>query len=678
MIQLRAAVAVALSLIAQATTSMVECRADVPEVLEKRQVQLDDSLSKVRKSVVGVSDGFGVGSGVVVSGDGIVLTAAHVVDSGRRRRFRSEGITITFPDGSEYPAKVLGKNRDADAAMLKITEGWRDGGEFPHAELGHTTDTVQGQWCFALGNPNGFQKERPAPVRIGRILSVGHRTVVSDCSIVLGDSGGPLFDMEGRVIGIHSMITSLIIENRHVAIDCFHRDWKRFEDGEVWGELRAFDNRLVESSFFGVGLKWKDFVAQINKVIPESPADKAGLRPGDTLVSINGERFADRLDLGALLAAVADNKEVPVVVRREDKDETLALTTGIQADAQEERRERRRAEDQDDLDESREEEIQDQLSMNRRIGQFEKRAPDQLKEYEPVVAPAKNSVVAIRDGGLLLCMGTVMSEDGYILTKANEMRDAIEPECILPDGRRFTAREVATDYSYDLMLLKVDAEGLTPVEWNETPTIPAGTMTVVQDQRGNPMIPSVVSVEVRSLAGSSTGFLGVTLARSENGVRLTDTIPGGAAERSGLKVNDIVLSIDGEDVQTEQQMIQKVSGRKPGTRISVRYLRGDAIKTIEVVLTPKFVSQDATLELYTDPSLEGQFASINSGGYPEALQHDGDLFPKQCGGPLLTLEGRAIGINIARSGRVSCYAIPSTSVQKVFVELKAQDKKNSL
>ena len=68
-------------------------------------------------------------------------------------------------------------------------------------------------------------------------MSVGYRTIVSDCAIVLGDSGGPLFDLSGALIGIHSMITEVIVENRHVAIDCFRRDGDRMERGESWGRL---------------------------------------------------------------------------------------------------------------------------------------------------------------------------------------------------------------------------------------------------------------------------------------------------------------------------------------------------------------------------------------------------------------------------------------------------------
>lgn len=138
--------------------------ADVPEPLQQRQQQLFSALKKVRGAIVGVSDGMGVAAGVVVSRDGIVLTASHVVDSGcgprRDRRGPPErGVTITFPDGREYAASVLGKNRDADAAVLKIDDVSPTDAGFPYAEMGRITETKAGR-CFAIG-PSWRLSTRP-------------------------------------------------------------------------------------------------------------------------------------------------------------------------------------------------------------------------------------------------------------------------------------------------------------------------------------------------------------------------------------------------------------------------------------------------------------------------------------------------------------------------------------
>ena len=142
-------------------SSAARVAADVPEPLQQRQQQLTTAPSRVRLAVVGVSDGLGVGSGIVVSRDGVVLTASHVVDSGRRSR-RST-VTITYPDGREYRANVLGKNRDADAAVLKISDPAPGIEGFPFADMGRLSETKVGDWCFAMGHPGGFRPDREAP-----------------------------------------------------------------------------------------------------------------------------------------------------------------------------------------------------------------------------------------------------------------------------------------------------------------------------------------------------------------------------------------------------------------------------------------------------------------------------------------------------------------------------------
>jgi serine protease Do len=651
-------------------------QADVPEPLRNRQQQLLTSLEKVRGAVVGVSDGMGVGSGVVVSRDGIILTASHVVDSGRgprrsRRSVPERDVTITFPDGRQYAATVLGKNRDADAAVLKINQSPPGNDGFPFAEMGRTTETHVGEWCFAMGHPGGYRPDREAPIRIGRVLSVGNRTVVSDCAILLGDSGGPLFDMDGKVIGIHSMITSLIIENRHVCIDSFHDDWNRLIAGDRWGRLRSSDNDLVQSAFFGVQLKWKEFVPEVVNVIPNTPADKAGLQNGDVLLKIEGEPIADRLDLGTTLDLLDEEQSITIQILRSGVDETISLITGDDSSTPEDETNPPDEAVVAASDDEREKEIMEQLSENRRIGKNEKRTEEELRLFEPSAVASGNSIVAVRDGGLLLCLGTVMSNDGYILTKASEMNGAIDPEVILPNGRRFHAKELTSDPSFDLMLLKVDAADLTPVHLRTSPA-PAGELALVQDAKGKALIPTVVSVVAHTMPGSQKAFMGVMPVDDANGVRIGRVIPGGAADRNGIKEDDIIMSIAERDVHSPEELIQRIGEYKPGDKIAVRYMRGDKIRSIDIVLTSKFTNENPLLPLYNNPEFMGQFASTHSGGFPRVLQIDADVYPTKVGGPLLDLDGNAIGIVIARADRYPTFAIPADSVQTVFEQLKAE------
>lgn len=660
-----------LTLLIPATSAV----AGVPEVLQQRQQQLFSSLEKVRGAVVGVSDGMGVGSGVVISRDGIVLTASHVVDSARGPRGRRPGsqagtVRISFSDGREYSAAVLGKNRDADAAILKIEDAPPGDAGFPFAEMGQITTTKVGDWCFALGHPGGFRPDRLAPVRIGRVLSIGNRTVVSDCAILLGDSGGALFNMDGQVIGIHSMITSLIIENRHVSIDCFHDDWDRLMAGDRWGRLRSSDVDLVASGFFGVHLKWRDFVPEVASIIPDTPAEKAGLKVGDVLLRIEGEPIADRLDLGTTLDLLEEDQPISVQIRRDGRENTIPLVTGDDSDPDvDDQKTSNRGNARED--EERQNEIMEQLSESRRIGKFEKRSTSELQLYTSVADASDQSIVAIRDGGKLLCLGTVMSKDGYILTKASEMQGAIGPEVILPGGRRLKAVEQGADYSFDLLLLKVDADDLKPASFRDDP-VPAGELALIQDAKGKALIPTVISVEAHTMEGAKKAFLGVELRDDANGVAIRRIIPGGAADRNGLRKDDIVLTVSGNDVHSVEELKSRIGAFSPGDRVKVRYMREDAIRTIEIVLTSRFMNENPLLPLYNNPDFMGQFASTHSGGFPRALQIDADVYPTKVGGPLLDLNGKAVGIVIARADRFPTFAIPADAVQTVFGQLKAE------
>jgi serine protease Do len=169
----------------------------------------------------------GEGSGVCVSEDGLILTAGHVMGQSGAE------LTIIFPDGRRCTAKALGANFSRDSGVAKIV----DPGKYPYVEMGHSDELKPGAWCMALGHPGGVQQGRTPPIRLGRILAGGKyaRFIVSDATVISGDSGGPLFDLEGRVIGIHSNIGMSVNQNQHVPIDVYRDQWTDLLAGKTFG-----------------------------------------------------------------------------------------------------------------------------------------------------------------------------------------------------------------------------------------------------------------------------------------------------------------------------------------------------------------------------------------------------------------------------------------------------------
>ena len=159
---------------------------------------LKSNLSKTRAATVCLELGEekGSGSGVIVSADGLVLTAAHV--SGGINRT----IEAVMEDGTRYPVRTIGLISNTDAAMAQI-EG---DGPFPFVEVDRDNTTQLGDWVMSLGHSGGFDEDRGVVVRLGRVVRMAQRTWQTDGTLIGGDSGGPLFDLHGRLIGIHSRI----------------------------------------------------------------------------------------------------------------------------------------------------------------------------------------------------------------------------------------------------------------------------------------------------------------------------------------------------------------------------------------------------------------------------------------------------------------------------------------
>lgn len=260
-----------------------------------------------------------LGSGVVLDASGIVVTNDHVISGASK-------IFVTTSDGRELEAELLGADADNDLAVLKV-----DGKGLKPVRLGTTADVMIGETAIAVGNPFGLSNT----VTTG-IVSALHRTVKgegrtytdflqTDAAINPGNSGGALCNVLGELIGINTAIVggantigfAIPIERvRRIADDLL-----RFgEVKQVWIGVRGFTLTAdrTRPSARGLGMR-------VRSVYPSSPAEDAGLEPGDVVVGMNGRPVESREDFDTLLASVAPGGTVALEVRRGDRTRALSL-----------------------------------------------------------------------------------------------------------------------------------------------------------------------------------------------------------------------------------------------------------------------------------------------------------------------------------------------------------------
>src|SRR5262249_21538598 len=167
--------------------------------------------------------------------------------------------------------------------MIKITET----GQYPHVEMGDSKPLQKGQWVVSLGHPGGFVPGRSPVLRLGRVINTTDTLIQTDCTLVGGDSGGPLFDLDGKVIGIHSRIGQPIAFNIHVPVATYRDKWDDLVAGKSMGENR-FNRQATpapaKSLDLGARYELTGGVLKIADVKPGSLAEKAGLKAKDLIM----------------------------------------------------------------------------------------------------------------------------------------------------------------------------------------------------------------------------------------------------------------------------------------------------------------------------------------------------------------------------------------------------------
>jgi len=287
--------------------------------LEALQNAVFSALPKARAATVCIEIKEGSGSGVIISEDGLILTAAHVATGVKQK------VTVILEDGTRLKAETLGLVADTDAAMIQITEK----GTYPFVEIDRAETTRLGDWVFALGHSGGYDKERGSVLRLGRLVRMAGTTFQSDCMLIGGDSGGPLFDLAGKLVGIHSRVGQQVQVNMHVPMTEFVSHWEGMLKSEFIGEGPYAEKPKKGNGFLGLATEPKSTGGlKVTKVGSKSPAETAGIKEGDVLLKMNGVPLKDREQMQELLKEMSAGNEVTLDMERSGKPKSFTLALG--------------------------------------------------------------------------------------------------------------------------------------------------------------------------------------------------------------------------------------------------------------------------------------------------------------------------------------------------------------
>jgi serine protease Do len=292
---------------------------------------------------------------------------------------------------------------------------------------------------------------------------------------------------------------------------------------------------------------------------------------------------------------------------------------------------------------------------------------DLRSAFRDVIADARQCVIQVLVDDQKVVLGTVVAADGWIVTKGSEIHEPVR--CRLPDGRELSAVNAGYDRETDLMLLKVSATDLPVVRWSTAtdPAVGQWLATVSQDPR--PVAVGIISVPRRhSVEERISGVLGIVLESGNGTARIADIIADSAAAAADLQAGDVILRIADRVVEGSEAVKRMIKEYDPGTTLQIAIRRGNTELELTATLTHPF---GRFLTRIAEQNQMGGELSGRRTGFPAVLQHDTVLSPGQCGGPVVDLDGDAVGINIARAGRTESYALPADVVTATLEKLRS-------
>lgn len=492
------------------------------------QAQIKKIYPQLIETVVSIGDG---SSGVIVSEDGYVLTASHVVES---LLAKSDTILVRLHDGREEEVEKLGRTKSGDYALLKIKKQKK----WPYVEIGSNSELSSSEVCVMLSHPEGKQEGRPAVLRIGFVRGhTGSGFLRTSCKMMPGDSGGPLFNLKGELIGINSSCNAKMYENYFASVDSIRAHWKQVTKGEEYAMTAPL---------------WR------HRVFNRAPEREAPfVLPGDYYA------------------------------------------------------------------------LNNKLKANYSIS----------SQY---VFPIYN----LDDDDKVIVHATCFSKDGNLVSKSSLLLEDT-CRCRLSDGTFRILKVIGRSEENDLVFLSFENYRLD-LDLPQSDNVELGDL--IAGYCNNQLLASgIISCETRNVAVQQEG------AFHQEVEDLRIKIPNNHYKNPAVKLEDgdKIISLNSKEMLQQSDLDKFLSHTCPGQKVEVVVERAGEELEFEIALGPFQMKGHPAYQLKVSGKREG---------FANAFTCDVPLEPVECGTPLVNLEGKVVGISIARSTRTCTYAIPIAKV----------------
>ena len=295
-----------------------------------------------------------------------------------------------------------------------------------------------------------------------------------------------------------------------------------------------------------------------------------------------------------------------------------------------------------------------------------------LRAFAPISEATRYSIVKFNVNGTTVALGTVVDTNGLVLTKASQLKTG-KLTCWLATEKEVDAEVLGTDEEEDLALVRVQAPGLKPIQW-AVGGVTIGQWAINPGIAETPQAVGIISALSHRIR-PARALIGVQFDFRSSAPRIDDVIPGFGAEKAGVKPGDVIVALDDVTVTNREQIIETIRDFREGHEVKLRLRREEKEFDVEIRLRG---ARTAELSAELDPRqrqsrLTGEL-SQRAEGFEQAIEHDSVLPPWMCGGPLVNLDGKAVGLNIARADRVATYALPARLVKQSLDSLKSKYK----